>query len=226
MMYDFSRPSKATGAEPTPVLSARFGDALSMAVGLHRRQRRKGGPIPYAAHLLAVASIVLEYGGTEDEAIAALLHDAVEDQALGRPQELKEEIERRFGKAVLDIVVGCTDTEEYEYSDEPEKDEKGQDKKDSWEQRKRQYIEHLADASESVLLVSLADKTHNARSIVRDHKAIGDKLWPRFNRGKEKILWYYEGLVEAFRRRGNVMLFEEFEATVKQLRAAVTAGPL
>jgi GTP pyrophosphokinase len=212
MMYDFSRPSKATGAEPTPVLSARFGDALCMAVGLHRRQRRKGGPIPYAAHLLAVASIVLEYGGTEDEAIAALLHDAVEDQSLGRPQELKEEIERRFGQAVLDIVVGCTDTEEYEYSDEPEKD-----KKDSWEQRKRQYIEHLADASESVLLVSLADKTHNARSIVRDHKAIGDKLWSRFNRGKEKILWYYEGLVEAFRRRGNVMLFEEFEATVKEL---------
>lgn len=215
MTYDFSRPSKATGADPSPVLSERFGEALSMAVGLHRRQRRKGGSIPYAAHLLAVASIVLEHGGTEDEAIAALLHDAVEDQAQGKPEELKAEIERRFGKPVLDIVLGCTDTEEYEYADDPE------EKKDTWEQRKRQYIEHLADASESVLLVSLADKSHNARSIVRDHKAIGDKLWPRFNSDKEKILWYYEGLVEAFRSRANVMLFEEFEATVKQLRAAV-----
>ena len=212
MTYDFSRPSKATGADPSPVLSERFGEALSMAVGLHRRQRRKGGSIPYAAHLLAVASIVLEYGGTEDEAIAALLHDAVEDQAQGKPEELKAEIERRFGKPVLDIVVGCTDTEEYEYPDEPENG-----KKDSWEQRKRQYLERLGDASESVLLVSLADKTHNARSIVRDHKAIGDKLWSRFNASKEKILWYYEGLAEAFRRRGNVMLFEEFEATVREL---------
>ena len=206
-MKDFFRPSDShRQAPPTPVLSARFGDALCMAVGLHRNHARKGTSIPYASHLLAVAALVLEHGGTEDQAIAALLHDAVEDQSGGDPAGLKREIEQRFGRAVLDVVLACSDSEVS--IDKP-----------NWEERKQRYIDHIRSAPAEVRLVSLADKTHNARAILRDHKAIGDEVWKRFNRPKDKILWYYEELMEAFRGRGNPVLYEEFETMVAEIRA-------
>src|ERR1051325_12202408 len=129
-------------------LTSRFEDALSFAARLHSGQLRKGTAIPYVSHLLAVASVALEHGADEDEAIAALLHDAVEDQG-GAPT--REEIRRRFGDRVVEIVDGCTDAETVP--------------KPPWRERKERYIAHVAEASPSVRLVSASDKLHNARSI-------------------------------------------------------------
>jgi GTP pyrophosphokinase len=164
------------------VLSPRFEDALVYATRLHANQRRKGSGIPYVAHLLAVCAIVLEYGGGEDEAIAALLHDAVEDQ--GGPRT-REEIRRRFGEAVVAIVDACSDTDEVP--------------KPPWLARKEAYIARIAAEPAPARLVSAADKLHNARSILKDYREIGDAVWDRFHGGREGTLWYYSALVEAFR---------------------------
>jgi len=165
------------------ILSQRFEDALVYAARLHAKQIRKGTTIPYASHLLSVASIVLEHGGNEIEAIAALLHDAIEDQG---GTETREEIRRRFGDAVVSIVDGCTDAEVIP--------------KPPWKERKEQYIARLSHASPSILLVSAADKLHNARAILGDYRALGENLWDRFNGGKEGTLWYYKSLVDAFKQ--------------------------
>ena len=141
---------------------------------LHASQKRKGTPIPYVAHLLGVASIAIEYGASEDEAIAALLHDAVEDQ--GGPAT-REVVRRRFGEQVIAIVDGCTDADT-----QP---------KPEWRPRKEAYIDHLPGASHSVHLVSAADKLHNVRSILRDYRVIGEELWGRFKGGRDGTLWYY-----------------------------------
>jgi len=141
-------------------LSKRFEDALVYATRLHASQTRKGTDIPYVSHLLAVASLVIEAGGTEDEAIAALLHDGPEDQG-GLPT-LKE-IRDRFGVPVGKIVAACSDTFEQE--------------KPAWHQRKQDYLDHLADATASVRLVSCADKLHNARTILADYRRYGETLW-------------------------------------------------
>jgi GTP pyrophosphokinase len=164
------------------VLSPRFEDALVYATRLHANQRRKGSGIPYVAHLLAVCAIVLDYGGGEDEAIAALLHDAVEDQ--GGPRT-REEIRRRFGEAVVDIVDACSDTDEVP--------------KPPWRARKEAYIARIAAEPAPARLVSAADKLHNARSILKDYREIGDAVWGRFHGGREGTLWYYGALIEAFR---------------------------
>ena len=211
MRHYFAWESIARGAEARPVLTARFGEALCMAIGLHRRQARKGSAIPYASHLLAVAASVLEHGGGEDEAIAALLHDAIEDQSGARPEALKSEIERLFGRAVLDTVLACSDSESSE-------------NKPEWEQRKQAYVAHLAHASEAALLVSLADKAHNARALLRDFEACGEELWSRFSGGRDGTLWYYRALVEAFRDRGQRALFAELERTVRQLERLALGG--
>ncbi len=212
MRHYFAWQSIAHGAEARPVLTARFGEALCMAVGLHRRQARKGSAIPYASHVLAVAASVLEHGGGEDEAIAALLHDALEDQeSSGRPEDLQAEIERLFGRAVLDIVLACSDSPSSE-------------NKPDWDERKRAYIAHLARASDAVLLVSLADKAHNARALLRDFETVGEALWARFNGGRDGTLWYYRALVEAFRKRGQRALFAELERTVKELERLTQGG--
>jgi (p)ppGpp synthase/HD superfamily hydrolase len=163
-------------------LSDRFEWALVYATRLHRTQSRKGTTIPYASHLLAVASIVLEHGATEDEAIAALLHDAIEDQG-GVPTG--EEIRRRFGSAVHAIVDACTDATVVP--------------KPPWRERKERYVEHVRSAPTSVKLVSAADKLHNAGSILRDYRALGEELWARFNASRDESLWYYRALVDAFR---------------------------
>ncbi len=169
-------------AAQTQALTDRFGEALRYAAEVHRRQRRKGTSIPYVSHLLAVCSLVLEDGGGEDEAIAALLHDAVEDQG-GRDR--LEEIHRRFGDHVARIVEGCTDAETIP--------------KPPWRERKERYIAHLRSASRAVLRVSAADKLHNARAILADYRGLGEPLWERFNGRRDGTLWYYRALTSAFK---------------------------
>ena len=166
-------------------LTNRFREALAYAFDLHRKQPRKGTQIPYVAHLLAVAALALEHSATEDEAIAALLPDAVEDQG-GPPTAAA--IRQRFGDAVADIVEACSDTEETP--------------KPPWRSRKERYIAHVAGASPSVRLVSACDKLHNARAILGDLRALGEPLWGRFNAeaGRSGVLWYYCALVDAFRK--------------------------
>ena len=166
----------------TPVsLSSRFAAGLEYAFELHREQRRKGSGIPYLGHLLGVCSLVIEDGGTEDEAIAALLHDAAEDAG---GVAILEQIESRFGPLVSSIVEECSDT--------------FQTPKPPWRERKEEYIEHLASARPSTLRVSLADKLFNARALMRDYKLVGDRLWDRFVEGEQSQLWYYSALADRY----------------------------
>lgn len=186
------------------MLSERFTEALTFAAQLHASQIRKGSGVPYLAHLLGVASIALEYGANEDEAIAALLHDAIEDQG---GAATREEIRRRFGDTVTDIVDGCTDADTIP--------------KPPWRQRKEEYIAHIPTASSSVRLVSASDKLHNVRSILHDYRRLGDSLWERFHGGKDGTLWYYRSLVEVFRSTELTPLVEELERVVEELEILV-----
>lgn len=181
-------------------LTERFEDALVYAARLHARQVRKGAGVPYVSHLLGVAAIALEHGADEDEAIAALLHDAVEDQG---GAATREEIRRRFGQRVASIVDGCTDADVTP--------------KPPWRERKERYVAHLASAPPSVRLVSAADKLYNARTILADYRAHGESLWPRFTGGREGTLWYYRALVEAFRAHGPDPLADELARVVAEL---------
>lgn len=184
-----------------PILSPRFDEALTFAVDLHREQPRKGTGVPYVSHLLSVAALVLEHGGSEDQAIAALLHDAVEDQG-GRPTA--ERIRERFGDLVADIVDGCTDTD---ISPKP-----------PWRERKEAYLARVRREPAHVRLVSAADKLHNARTMVTDLRIHGPALWERFNAGRDETLWYLESLVAAFREAGSMPIVEELARTVAELR--------
>jgi (p)ppGpp synthase/HD superfamily hydrolase len=180
--------------------TSRFDTALSFAARLHAGQVRKGTEIPYVSHLLAVASIAIEHGAGEDEAIAALLHDAVEDQGGTATEEV---IRRMFGSTVADIVRGCTDADVVP--------------KPPWRERKETYVAHLANANASVRLVSASDKLHNARSILRDYLTIGETVWERFTGGREGTLWYYRALSDAFRDLGPRELAWELEQVVSRL---------
>jgi GTP pyrophosphokinase len=186
-------------------LTIRFLHALSYAFELHQRQKRKGTEIPYVGHLLEVAGIVIEYGGNEDEAIAALLHDAVEDQ--GGPKT-REEIRIRFGENVVKIVDDCSDTDK--------------EKKPPWEERKKAYLKHVIHASPSVVLVSAADKLHNVRSIIKDYRAVDGSVWDRFKGKKEGTLWYYRELVKAYKKVSNTPLIDELDRAVKELENLTT----
>jgi len=180
---------------------SRFNRALLYASELHAKQRRKGSDIPYLGHLLGVASIVLDYRGNEDEAIAALLHDAIEDQG---GDVTRQEIRRRFGDKVTAIVDGCTDSDQVP--------------KPPWRPRKAAYITRLRHQPKSVLLVSAADKLHNARAVLADYRVIGDLLWSRFKGGKEGTLWYYRELVKAYHEAGApAALTEELDRVVSEL---------
>lgn len=190
-------------------LSPRFEDALVFATRLHAAQTRKGTMIPYVAHLLGTASIALEHGAGEEEAIAALLHDAVED-APGDPADVKHEIRRRYGQAVIEIVCGCTDTEERP--------------KPPWKPRKQAYIAHLIGASPSVRLVSAADKLYNARAILSDCRQIGEALWGRFTGRKEGTLWYYRALVPVFVSTGPQRIGEELDRVVSEIERLAAAS--
>ena len=184
------------------VLTKRFDDALAYASAIHRKQKRKGTDIPYVSHLLAVASLALEHGADEDQAIAALLHDAAEDQ--GGDDRLAD-IRTRFGERVANIVADCTDSWE-----EPKPD---------WRPRKEAYLAALPHKAPDSLLVSLADKTHNARAIVADLRIHGDDLWGRFTGGHEGSLWYYQALAQAFSAALPGHLADELRRTVEQMRA-------
>jgi GTP pyrophosphokinase len=188
-------------------LTARFEEALILAVRLHAGQTRKGTDTPYISHLLAVTGIVLEHGASEDEAIAALLHDAAED-AGGR--ETLEKIRDRFGEKVAGIVAGCTDS--WTIPRPP------------WQDRKEAYIAHLRGASASVHLVSAADKLHNARTTLADYRALGESLWSRFNGGREGTLWYYRALVDVLRDTGPAPIVEELDRVVSELERLASTG--
>ena len=180
----------------------KFEEALLYASRLHRDQTRKGTDTPYVTHLLAVAAIVGESGGTEDEVVAALLHDAPEDRG---GKERLQDIRERFGDEVAEIVAGCTDTYE--------------DPKPEWRPRKEAYVAHVATAPASVRLVSAADKLHNARTILADLRSLGDELWDRFTGGKEGTLWYYRALVEAYAGAGENPIVEELDRVVWEIEA-------
>ncbi|HLL23968.1 MAG TPA: HD domain-containing protein [Kofleriaceae bacterium] len=166
----------------TPLLGPRFATALSYAATLHATQLRKGTRTPYVSHLLAVAALAIEYGANEDEAIAALLHDSIEDQ--GGP-EVRRRITALFGPLVADIVEGCTDTDVMP--------------KPPWRERKERYIAHVTHTSPSVRLVSMCDKLHNARALIMDLRGKRADLWSRFSAGRDETCWYYRQLVNAFR---------------------------
>lgn len=197
-------------ASTTPtVLTDRFDRALLYATHVHGGQLRKGTSIPYVAHLLAVAATVLEYGGDEDLAIAALLHDSVEDQG-GRAR--LSDIRNRFGARVARVVEACSDSLI---------DTGAGERKPPWEERKKAYIAHLGAADRDVLQVSLADKVHNARAILRDRRnpEVGEKIWSRFSQSKERTLWYYRALAKAFGAALPGQLAEELREIVDLLEA-------
>jgi hypothetical protein len=194
---------------PEPVLSDRLAEALGLAVTLHRNQARKGSRVPYVAHLLSVAGIVLANGGGEDEAIAALLHDAVEDQG-GAPT--LEAIRARFGEAVAEIVAACSDTDAVP--------------KPPWRERKKAYLRHLPRASDAARLVSAADKLDNARAVLSDYRRLGEALWSRFRGGRDGTLWYYRALAEVYRATGPADLAVELDRVVGELEDAVGGGLL
>ena len=184
------------------ILSTTYADAVAYAAELHRDQVRKGTSIPYLSHLLSVSALVLEAGGDEEQAVAALLHDALEDQG---ERTSFGEIEERFGARVADIVRECSDTEE-----QP---------KPPWRARKEAYLDHLGQASGGAALVSAADKLHNARSIVGDLRSVGPSVWTRFNAGPEDQIWYYSRLVEVLQLRlPELRLVQELERIVEEMR--------
>ena len=182
-------------------LSQRFDDALHYAHEVHRTQTRKGNGSPYIGHLLGVASIVIDDGGSEDEAIGALLHDAAEDQG-GR--ERLDEIRAKFGDSVARIVEDCTDS--WETPKRP------------WIDRKREYVEHARSLAAPSLRVAAADKVHNAYAILRDLRNEGDQVWERFNAPADDVVEYYEDLVRAFRQSGGGKLVEELERIEKGIQ--------
>jgi (p)ppGpp synthase/HD superfamily hydrolase len=190
-----------------PIYSKRFAKAFAYAARLHARQRRKGTNKPYIGHLMSVASIVIAYGGDEEMAIAALLHDAVEDA--GGLKRLRE-IRRKFGKRVAEIVDGCTDS----YG-EP---------KAPWLERKQKYIAHVTAEPEDTRLVSAADKLSNARDILEDVRADGIVAFERFTGKKDGTLWYYRTLVDVFRAAGTNPLVEELDRVVKELEKIAASG--
>ena len=188
----------------------RFDAAMLFAHKVHQGQRRKGTGIPYIAHVLGVAAIAMEYGATEDEAIGALLHDAAED---GGGEATLAEIRASFGDAVADIVLGCSDS----LVEDPED-------KLPWRERKENYLAHLQNATDSVLLVSAADKLHNVRSITRDFREHGEEIWNRFQGRRDGTLWYYETVADTLLRRYRSQLTRDLQDAVDELLRLTSSG--
>jgi len=182
------------------VLTARFEEALLYATRLHADQTRKGSDIPYVSHLMTVAALTLEYGGGEDEAIAALLHDAVEDQG---GDQTRVEILRRFGPVITEIVDGCTDADTFP--------------KPPWRPRKEAFMTTLRAAPDSVRLVVACDKLHNARAMVKDYRVFGEALWGRFSGGRAGTLWYYRTMVDVLDSAATVDVVKELDRVVSEL---------
>jgi GTP pyrophosphokinase len=194
------------------VTTARFESAMAYAHQVHQDQVRKGTGIPYIGHVLGVTAIAIEYGADEDEAIGALLHDAAED---GGGEATLAEIRARFGDAVGDIVLGCSDS----LVEDPED-------KLPWRERKENYLAHLQNASPSVCLVSAADKLHNVRSIMRDYREHGEEVWQRFQGRRDGTLWYYETVADALIRRYRSPLTRDLQDEVDALLALAGEGEL
>ena len=200
---------------PLPALpwlySRRIIAAMAAAAQIHATQIRKGTTTPYLSHLLGTCSIALEYGADEDQAIAALLHDAIED---GEPTDAARATVWSFGPEVGRIVEGCTDADTHP--------------KPPWRERKESYLASLAAKDRPILLVSASDKLHNARSIVRDLRDTGEEVWGRFSVTKDQTLWYYRSLVTAYRANPGqtVALIDELDRTVGEMErlAMVTDG--
>lgn len=177
-----------TALSTDPALSPCYSEALQFCFEIHARQRRKGGEVPYVSHLLAVSALVMEQGGSEDEAIGALLHDSVEDCG-GRP--MLEQVRQRFGDGVAAIVEGCTDS----FAKSP-------DDKEDWRLRKERYLAHLREASRSTLLVAACDKFHNLSNTVRDVRTEGAAVWAKFNASRAEQIWYYSQCTEVVEKAG------------------------
>ena len=208
----------------SPKLTSRFEEALTYAARAHWDHIRKVTPrkddadpahdpakeIPYVAHLLGVTSLVLEHGGGEDEAIAALLHDAIEDA--GGPAR-REDVRVRFGDEIVRIVEACSDSD-------------GENKA-PWDERKRAYLAHLAATTDSkIRLVTACDKLHNTRAVLSDYEKVGEELWKRFNGGREGTLWYYRALADEFARGGPADVATEIGRAVSTLEERVRTADL
>ena len=189
----------------SPRLTPKFVEALGYAAEKHATQTRKAGEVPYLGHLLSVAGLVIEADGTETQAIAALLHDAAEDQ--GGERTLAE-IGQKFGADVASIVAECSDTFEAP--------------KPPWRGRKERYIQHLREASDDAVLVSLADKLDNARAILRDFRAHGNEVWQRFSVQDPQLhLWYYRSLLEVYSQRAHSWMVGELHDVIDALEQAI-----
>ncbi len=193
------------------LLTERYSDAVAYAATAHAAQRRKGTDIPYVAHLLAVSGSVLEAGGDEDQAIAGLLHDVVEDQG-GLPRA--EDVRARFGDRVADIVLGCSDST----TEDPEH-------KLPYTDRKAAHIAHLREANDDVLLVTAADKLHNARAIHTDLLIDGPDMLTRFNGRPDQILAYYRSILDVLESRGTApVLVVPLRHAVNEIASLMTAA--
>jgi (p)ppGpp synthase/HD superfamily hydrolase len=193
--------------DPTasPRLTSRFVDALGYAADKHALQTRKASEVPYLGHLLSVAGLVIESDGTETQAIAALLHDAAEDQG---GEKTLAEIAQKFGADVASIVAECSDTL--------------QTPKPPWRERKESYLRHLRDASDDAVLVSLADKLDNARAILRDVRGHPNTVWQRFSVQDPQLhLWYFRALLEVFSQRSHSWMVGELRDVIAALEQAV-----
>jgi (p)ppGpp synthase/HD superfamily hydrolase len=192
-----------------------FENALAYAARLHAGQMRKGSDTPYISHLLAVTAFTLDHGATENEAIAALLHDAVEDQG---GQETLEEIRRQFGNQVAEIVAACSDTDELP--------------KPPWRERKEAYVARLRTEPYSVRLVVAADKLHNVRDVLRSYRIHGDDLWSHFKGGRDGTIWYYGAVVDALNQAATSdekqlnALIQEISDSLSMLKQAVAERAL
>jgi (p)ppGpp synthase/HD superfamily hydrolase len=191
---------KAGQSGASTKLGPRFNEAFLFAAEKHAGQTKKGTGVPYISHVMGVAGLVLEAGGDEEMAIAALLHDVVEDCG-GLP--MLKEVEQRFGSRVARIVDGCTDA--YGYPKAP------------WRERKEKYLVRVRDEDDETRLVSAADKVHNTRAILMDYREIGDRVWERFAGKRDGSLWYYRSLADEFERRGSNRLTRELARVVAEL---------
>ena len=195
----------------------RLVEGVAFAAQLHATQFRRGSKTPYLSHLLAVAALVMEDGGSEDEVIAALLHDSIEDQGdryVGGRPALRNHIGKEFGRVVLDIVNACTDDDGYDKGSylTPEAE------KIAWRRRKQEYLDHLQEVSDHrVLRVSCADKLHNARTLLTDHRELGDSLWERFTtKSRTDQMWVYQNLCDVYLTKGVGRLAVDLKATLNQ----------
>lgn len=182
------------------ILGPRFQEALTLAAQLHAGQYRKTRGVPYISHLLSTTALVLQDGASEDEAIAALLHDAAEDQG---GEDALAMIREKFGENVAEIVAGCSDTME--------------DPKPPWQVRKEDHLSHLETAPSAVLRIIAADKLHNARSLLRDLRAEGPNIWEHFNGGREGTIWYFRSLHEILAERKPGYLAAELGRVIDEI---------